>query len=136
MAEPGDPAGDGLTVIAHVYSQPEAAVLTATLAAYGFDTMSGSRGAISVMPDLMVALGGIPIAVRSADAADAIALLEEIDTGWVQPSPAFDDNEAVNGATAIAATALGGVPMPRIKGDYAWRAKAAPAKAERDPSEP
>jgi ABC-type branched-subunit amino acid transport system permease subunit len=129
--EPSEDGGGGLTVIAHVYSQPEAAVLTATLAAYGFETIAGSRGAISVMPDLMVALGGIPIAVRSEDAADAVALLEEIDTGWTAPPPPFDPNEAVNGATSVASAALGGVPMPRIRGDYAWR-----PKIGRDPSEP
>ncbi|HEX8582906.1 MAG TPA: hypothetical protein VF680_00675 [Allosphingosinicella sp.] len=123
MAEPGDPegGGGGPVAIAHVYSQVEADVIAATLQAYGFTVVAGSRGVISVMPDLMVALGGIPIAVPAGEAEDAIALMAEIDSGWSCPEAPFDDNSAVNGAVSLGATLLGGVPMPRVEGDYAWR---------------
>ncbi|HEY0148650.1 MAG TPA: hypothetical protein VGB70_06560 [Allosphingosinicella sp.] len=111
----------GFVAIAHVYSQPEADVLVATLQAYGFTVLAGSRGMISVMPDMMVALGGIPIAVASAEAEDAVALMAEIDSGWQQPPAPFDGDPALNGAVSIGSTLLGGVPMPRVEGDYAWR---------------
>jgi hypothetical protein len=117
MAEPDS----DFTAIAHVYSQPEADVLVATLQAYGFTVMAGSRGAISIMPDLMVALGGLPIIVPTDQAGDAIALMAEIDGGWSCPPAPFDDDPAVNGAVSVGAALLGGVPMPRVEGDYAWR---------------
>jgi hypothetical protein len=122
MAESPAPADGGAPVaIAHVYSQIEADVLAATLRAYGFTVLAGSRAAISVMPDLMVALGGIPIAVPPGEAGDAIALMAEIDGGWTYPAPPFDDNAGVNGAICVCSTLLGGPPMPRIEGEYAWR---------------
>lgn len=118
-----DPGADdsGLFAIAHVYSPAEADVIAATLRAYGFTVYAGSRAAISVMPDLMVALGGIPICVPAHEAEGAVALMGEIDEGWSEPSAPFDDNAAVNGAVSIGSTLLGGPPMPRIQGDYAWR---------------
>ncbi len=121
MAE--GPAGtdSAFVAIAHVYSQPEADVLVATLQAYGFVVLAGSRAAISTMPDMMVALGGMPISVPAEDAEDAIALMAEIDAGWNCPPAPFDADPAVNGAVSIGSTLLGGVPMPRIEGDYAWR---------------
>jgi hypothetical protein len=116
-----DEAGSGFVAIAHVYSQPEADVLVATLRAYGFTVLAGSRAVISAMPDMMVAFGGLPIAVPEGEAEDAIALMAEIDGGWTMPSPPFDDHAGVNGAVSIGSTLLGGVPMPRVEGDYAWR---------------
>jgi hypothetical protein len=133
MAEPGgddDTGGNGLRAIAHVYSPAEADVLAATLRAYGFDVHAGSRAAISVMPDLLVALGGIPISVRASEWDDAVALMAEIDQGWTSPAPPFTDHEAVSGAVSIGSTLLGGPPMPRIEGDYAWR----PAQRRPEPS--
>ena len=124
MAEPGDPeggGGGGPVAIAHVYSQVEADVIAATLRAYGFTVVAGSRGAISVMPCLMVGLGGIPIAVAAGEEEDAIALMAEIDSGWTCPEAPFDDNPAVNGALSVGTTYFGAVPMPRVEGDYAWR---------------
>ena len=120
----------GLFVIAHVYSPAEADVLTATLQAYGFTVYAGSRAAISVMPDLIVALGGIPICVPAHEADDAIALMGEIDEGWSEPAAPFDENRALNGAVSIGSTLLGGPPMPRIEGEYAWR----PAQRKPEPS--
>jgi hypothetical protein len=126
MAEPPS----DFTAIAHVYSQPEADVLVATLQAYGFTVLAGSRGAISIMPDLMVALGGLPIVVPTEQAEDAIALMAEIDQGWSCPAAPFDDDPAVNGAVSIGSALLGGVPMPRVEGDYAWR----PRRRDQGPS--
>jgi hypothetical protein len=83
--------------------------------------LAGSRAAISIMPDLMVALGGLPIIVPTGEAEDAIALMAEIDGGWNCPAAPFDEDPAVNGAVSIGSTLLGGVPMPRVEGDYAWR---------------
>jgi hypothetical protein len=134
MAEPdnspGEPGGGAPVAIAHVYSQVEADVLAATLRAYGFTVLAGSRGAISVMPDLMVALGGIPIMVPGDEAAEAVALMAEIDGGWSCPDAPFDDSPAVNGAVSVGSTLLGGPPMPRVEGEYAWR----PAQRRSDPS--
>jgi hypothetical protein len=121
MADRTDSDGEGPTRIAHVYSQVEADVLTATLQAYGFTVIASSRGTISVMPDMMVALGGIPIAVPADEAEDAIALMAEIDSGWSCPAAPFDDEPAVNGAVSIGSALFGGTPMPRIEGEYAWR---------------
>jgi hypothetical protein len=126
MAEPGS----GFVAIAHVYSQPEADVLVATLQAYGFIVLTGSRAAISIMPDMMVALGGLPIAVPEDEAEDAIALMGEIDSGWNCPAAPFDSDPAVNGAVSVGSTLLGGVPMPRVEGDYAWR----PRRPDREPT--
>ena len=123
MAERGDPdgGGGGPVAIAHVYSQVEADVIAATLQAYGFTVVAGSRGAISVMPYLMVGLGGIPIAVAAGEAEEAIALMAEIDGGWSCPEAPFDSDPAINGAVSLGSTLLGGPPMPRVEGDYAWR---------------
>jgi hypothetical protein len=41
-----------------------------------------NQSTISVMPELMVGLGGVGIAVHSADFEGALALLGEIDEGW------------------------------------------------------
>jgi hypothetical protein len=113
-------SGSGFVAIAHVYSQPEADVLVATLQAYGFRVLVGSRAAISTMPDMMVALGGLPISVPEDEAEDAVALMAEIDDGWTCPAAPFDQDVAVNGVVSVGSTLLGGVPMPRIEGDYAW----------------
>lgn len=113
--------GGGFVAIAHVYSQPEADVLVATLTAYGFTALAASRAAISAMPDMMVALGGVPITVPVDEAEDATALMAEIDSGWNCPPAPFDEDPAVNGAVSVGSAVLGGVPMPRIEGDYAWR---------------
>ena len=121
MAERGDPDGGAPVAIAHVYSQVEADVIAATLQAYGFTVVAGSRGAISVMPYLMVGLGGIPIAVAAGEAEEAIALMAEIDSGWSCPEAPFDPDPAINGAVSLGSTLLGGPPMPRVEGDYAWR---------------
>ena len=120
----------GLFAIAHVYSPAEADVLAATLQAYGLTVYAGSRAAISVMPDMMVALGGIPICVPAHEVDEAVALMGEIDQGWSEPAAPFDDNAAVNGAVSIGSTLLGGPPMPRIEGEHAWR----PAQRRPEPS--
>jgi len=126
MAEHGDPEDGGATVaIAHVYSMVEADVIAATLEAYGFTVVAGSRRTISALPHLMVGLGGIPIAVPFGEAEDAIALMAEIDSGWSCPEAPFDDKPAINGVVSLGSALCGGVPMPRVEGDYAWRRRQA-----------
>jgi hypothetical protein len=85
--EEAGPSPDSLAVIAIVYSMPEAAVLVATLNAYGLFAVPRNRWHISIQPPLMVALGGIWIAIPCHQEEDALALLEAIDTGW-RPPPA------------------------------------------------
>jgi hypothetical protein len=124
MPEPADAGApsDSFAVIAIVYSMPEAAVLAATLAAYGIFALPRHRGHISVQPPLMVALGGLRIAVPCHQHDDALALLEEIDTGWRQPPRPFADNAWLSGLLSIALTFLCLVPpMPRVRGLYGWR---------------
>jgi hypothetical protein len=125
MAEGAEAAGeeDSFVEIARVWSMPEASVLLATLRAYGFAPVAMNQSTISVMPELMVGLGGVGIAVHSADVEDALALLAEIDEGWICQKPPFDDDAVVSGAASAAMTWFGGPPMPRVRGDYAWEPK-------------
>jgi hypothetical protein len=113
---------DGFVTIAVVDSMPEAAVLLATLAAYGIFALPRNRGHISAQPVLMVALGGIWITVPRSQQEDALALLAEIDTGWRRPPRAVARNAWLNAAVSIAMTFLLMVPpMPRVPGLYGWR---------------
>src|SRR4051812_10934909 len=132
MPEPAeaDVAPDSLTIIAIVYSLPEAAVLVATLAAYGIFALPRHRGHISVQPVWMIALGGIWIAVPGAQEEDALALLAEIDAGWRPPRRSFADNAWLSGLLSIVMTLFLMVPpMPRLRGLYGWR------RQEPDPSQ-
>src|SRR4051812_46311277 len=88
---------DSLAVIAIVYSMPEAAVLVATLNAYGIFALPRNRWHISFQPPWVVALGGIWIAVPRNQKEDALALLEEIDMGWRPPPRPFTDNAWLSG---------------------------------------
>jgi hypothetical protein len=123
MPEPADAVpSDSLAVIAIVYSMPEAMVLVATLNAYGIFALGRNRWHISIQPPLMVALGGIWVAVPRHQEEDALALLYEIDTGWRRPPPALARNEWLNAALSIALTFLCLIPpMPRVRGVYGWR---------------
>jgi hypothetical protein len=120
-AQAGAPP-DSLAVIAIVYSMPEAAVLAATLAAYGIFALPSHRGHLSIQPPLMVAPGGLRIAVPRHQEEDALALLEEIDTGWRPPPRPFADNAWLSGFLSIVMTFLFWTPpMPRVRGLYGWR---------------
>ena len=112
----------GAAVIAIVYSQPEARVLVCTLRAHGIAAFAFDSGTISVAPDWMVALGGIRIVIPAAQRDDAIELLYEIDLGWICPPRPYAGQAWLN----ILLTILLGlffhvVPMPRVRGLYAWR---------------
>jgi hypothetical protein len=124
MPEPAESAAapDRLAIIAIVYSMPEAAVLVATLAAYGIFALPRHFGHVSVQPVWMIALGGIWIAVPCNRAEDALALLAEIDTGWRPPPRPFADDAWLSALLSIVMTFFLGVPpMPRIRGEYGWR---------------
>jgi hypothetical protein len=137
MPEPAEAAAapDSLAVIAIVYSMPEAAVLVATLAAYGIFAVPRHRGHISILPPWMVALGGLWIAVPSSQAEDALALLAEIDTGWHPPPRPFTDNAWLSVLLSILMTLLLMVPpMPRTRGEYAWRRRGPDAPLRSTPA--
>ena len=122
--EPEPEEDNSFVEIARVWSMPEASVLLATLRAYGFAAVAMNQSTISVMPELMVGLGGVGIAVHSGDVDDALALLAEIDEGWTCPSAPLADDPLLNGAASTGMTAMFGVPpMPRVRGDYAWEPK-------------
>jgi hypothetical protein len=126
MPEPAEAgaAPDSLAVIAIVYSMPEAAVLAATLNAYGIFALPRNRWHISIQPPLMVALGGIWIAVPRVQEEDALALLAEIDTGWRRPPRPFTDNAWLSGLLSVVMTLFLMVPpMPRARGLYGWRCR-------------
>jgi hypothetical protein len=114
-------ASGGFAPIAIVYSLPEASVLIATLSAYGFAAVTLNQGTISVDPHLMLALGGIAVAVAPEQYDDAIALLEEIDGGWTLPPNPLAEDDVANGALAAAMAVFGVVGAPRLRGRYAWR---------------
>ena len=117
-----DVAPDSLSVIAIVYSMPEAAVLAATLDAYGIFALPRNRWHISIQPPLMVALGGIWIAVPRVQEEDALALLYEIDSGWQRPPRPYADNPWLSGLLSVVLTFLCLIPpMPRVRGLYGWR---------------
>ena len=128
-----DPASaDGFEAIAVVYSQPEAAVLLATLRAYGIFALPKNQAHISVAPSLMVALGGTWITVPPEKRADAIALLSAIDRGWRPPPPPIVHQVWLSRIFSLCMTFLLGVPpMPRIPGLYGWAASPASPGAER-----
>ncbi|MEA3032382.1 MAG: hypothetical protein QOH86_398 [Sphingomonadales bacterium] len=134
MPEPAEAAAapDSLSVIAIVYSMPEAAVLVATLAAYGIFALPRHRGHISVQPGWMIALGGIWIAVPRNQEEDALALLAEIDTGWRLPPRPFADNASLSALLSIVMTFFLMVPpMPRTQGLYGWRCRQSEARPAR-----
>jgi hypothetical protein len=123
-----DPDGEatGLAVIAFVYSQPEAAVLVCTLRAYGFAAFAFDSGTISVTLPWLTALGGIRVALPAEERDDAIALLYEIDEGWVAPPRPYTREAWLS----IVLTLLIGYycmvpPPPRARGLYAWRRRQA-----------
>jgi hypothetical protein len=119
-----DAPPDSVAIIAIVYSMPEAAVLVATLNAYGIFAVPRHRWHISIWPPWMVALGGIWIAIPGHQAEDAIALLEAIDTGWRPPPRPYTDDAWLSGALSIGVTFLCRVPpMPRVPGLYGWRSR-------------
>jgi hypothetical protein len=116
-AQPGE-----LVPIASVYSQPEAAVLFATLRAYGFLAFRFDDDTLYVSPWWMVALGGIRIMVPRHQWEDAAALLAEIDEGWTCPPRPFADEPWVSRAMSLIIFFMcTGAPPPRVRGDYAWR---------------
>jgi hypothetical protein len=126
MPEPAEAAAppDSLAVIAIVYSLPEAAVLLATLNAYGIFALRRHHAHISIQPTLMVALGGLWIAVPSAQEEDALALLAAIDSGWTPPPRPFADDAWLSALLSIVMTLLLGIPpMPRTPGLYGWRCR-------------
>jgi hypothetical protein len=102
---------------------PEASVLLATLHAYGFAAVPINQSTISVMPELMVGLGGVGIAVHSDEVEEALALLGEIDEGWTCQKPPLADDPVLNGAASAALTWFAAPPMPRVRGEYAWEPK-------------
>ncbi len=121
MPEPASGPIDGFETIAVVYSQSEAAVLLATLSAYGFFALPKNQAHISVVPGLMMALGGIWITIPPDKKKEALALLEAIDNGWRAPPRAIVDELWLSRIFSVCMTFLFGVPpMPRIPGLYAW----------------
>jgi hypothetical protein len=118
-------------VIAFVYSQPEARVLICTLRAYGFAAFAFDAGTISVVPTWMVALGGIRIVIPAAQREDAIALLYEIDEGWICPPRPFAKQAWLSVALTILLGFFGLVPPPRVRGLYAWRRRQAESGSPR-----
>jgi hypothetical protein len=138
MPEPAEAAAapDSLAVIAIVYSLPEAAVLTATLNAYGIFALRRHHAHISIQPPWMVALGGLWIAVPSVQAEDALALLAAIDTGWRCPPRPFTDNAWLSGLISVVMTVLWAIPpMPRVRGVYGWRPRGPGASTPPAPAE-
>ena len=124
---------DGFEPVAIVHSMPEAAVLLATLRAYGIQALPRNQAHISITPTLMTALGGICVAVPPAQLDDAVALLSAIDQGWTCPPPPLARNATLNGALSVLMTVLLGVPpMPRAPGLYRWRPVAGEASATRE----
>jgi hypothetical protein len=112
--------------IAFVYSQPEAAALVCTLRAYGIIAFPFDYGTISVMPRWMVALGGIRIAIPALQWEDAVALLSEIDEGWIRPPRAYASEAWVSIGLSLTSFFLGaGPPPPCARGLYAWRRRQA-----------
>jgi hypothetical protein len=127
MPEPGQPAPDAVETIAIVYSIPEACVLVATLRAYGILALPRNQGHISVLPRLMLALGGIRITIPAGQVEDAIALMEEIDTGWRCPPPPLGEPAWLGAIVSVILTMMfGAPPMPRASGLYRWRSATAP----------
>jgi hypothetical protein len=130
MTKPDEPEGhspDGRpTLIAIVYSLPEARVLECTLRAYGIVAFAFDYWTVAICPPWMVALGGIRVVVPAHQREDAIALLYEIDEGWTAPPRAFARNAGLNIIlTIICGFVLGITPMPRVRGLYAWRRRQA-----------
>ncbi|HEX5185122.1 MAG TPA: hypothetical protein VFW19_18460 [Allosphingosinicella sp.] len=132
MPEPASDPIDGFERIAIVYSQPEAAVLLATLRAYGILALPKNQAHISILPNLMMALGGTWITVPPDRKEDALALMATIDGGWRAPPPPIVDALWLSRIFSVCMTfLLGAPPMPRIPGQYAW--PVAPASPERAP---
>jgi hypothetical protein len=121
---------DGFEPIAIVYSLSEATVLLATLRAYGFFGLPRNQGHISVVPGLMLALGGIWITVPREQAEDAIALMEEIDQGWSRPSLTISGAPTLNRIAWVAMIVCFAPPMPRVPGIYRWRSALAAASPD------
>jgi hypothetical protein len=121
MPDRADTPRDGFVAIAIVYSMPEAAVLLATLGAYGIFALPRNRGHISAMPTLMVALGGIWITVPCEQQDEALSLFAELDTGWRRPPPPLAGNAWLSAFTSVAMALLFLIPpMPRVRGLYGW----------------
>lgn len=132
MPDPASGPVDGFETIAIVYSLPEAAVLLATLRAYGVFALPKNQAHISTLPRLMVALGGIWITVPADKKEDALALLAAIDRGWCPPPPPIVDEVWLSRIFSVCMTFLLGVPpMPRIPGLYGWPVAPALADEER-----
>jgi hypothetical protein len=122
---------DGFETIAVVYSQPEAAVLLATLRAYGIFALPKNQAHIAIVPSLMLALGGTWITVPPHRKEDALALLEAIDSGWRPPPPPIIDQLWLSRIFAVCMAFLLLVPpMPRIPGLYAWSVAHASSEQE------
>jgi hypothetical protein len=116
------PGLDGFEPVAIVCSMPEASVLLATLRAYGIHALPRNQAHVSITPSLMIALGGICVAVPPTQLDDAVALLSAIDEGWTCPPPPLARNGLVNGFLSVLMTVfLGAPPMPRAPGLYRWR---------------
>lgn len=118
----GEPDPDGFVPIAFVYSLSEAAVLECTLRAYGILAFQPDYWTSTIDPPLMVALGGLRIAVPESRREDAIALLYEIDQGWTAPPRPFVPEAWLSiPLTILFGFVCGFVPPPRARGSYAWR---------------
>lgn len=112
----------GFATIAIVYSRPEAAVLEATLRAYGIVCHVGNEGHVAVQTPLMVALGGLRVAVAPGQVHDAVALLHAIDEGWSRPpSPLAFRRPFRSILTLLVFWMTLAPPPPRVRGDYLWR---------------
>lgn len=117
---------DRLVPIAFVYSLPEAVVLVCTLRAYGIMAYHFDYWTLSIAPDWMVGLGGVRINVPASRRDDAIALMYEIDQGWVQPPRPYAKEAWLSILLAILVLYYVWVPpMPRARGSYAWRRRQA-----------
>jgi hypothetical protein len=121
-AAPPETFADGFVPIAFVYSRPEAAVLEATLRAYGIAAFVRNEGHVAVQTPLLVALGGLCVAVAPEQLDDAIALLHAIDEGWTRPKSPLALRRPLRAAgTILTFLLLFAPPTPRIRGEYLWR---------------
>ncbi|MGQ3488784.1 hypothetical protein [Roseovarius pacificus] len=71
--------GSGLTRIAQVYSPTEAALTVAALEGAGFQVFVPGYHTHNTVPHMAVAFGGIPVMVRSDQAAEAARFLDALD---------------------------------------------------------
>jgi hypothetical protein len=112
-------ADDSFETVAIVYNQPETVVMLSMFAFYGIPATAVGFRHTQIAPNLMVALGGVPIRVPGWAADEARELLAEVAERPQAVRPRLIDNAVMNGLIVVLFCFLTGtIPPTRAGSTY------------------